>query len=176
MLSEPVLVDAGPLVAIYNVHDPHHAACCEQLKQFPLGKTYTCLPAVTEAAYLLRRFPEFRDDLLRSVLQGEFLLLPFESHEMGAVLDIFRTYDDQQVDLTDAVLLYLSARESIEVVFTLDVRHFSVFRKPAGRALRILPVRYHLSVGIARRISRPPLAPSNLLPRAVWTGAVALPS
>lgn len=139
MLSEPVLVDAGPLVAIYNVHDPHHAACCEQLKLLPMGKAYTCLPAVTEAAYLLRRYPEFRDDLLQSILHGEFQLLPFESHEVGAVLDIFRTYDDQQIDLADAVLLYLSAREDIGVIFTLDVRHFSVFRKPAGRSLRIIP-------------------------------------
>jgi predicted nucleic acid-binding protein len=45
MLSEPVLVDAGPLVALYNAHDPHHAACVEQLKLLPMGKTYTCLPA-----------------------------------------------------------------------------------------------------------------------------------
>ena len=139
MLSESVLVDAGPLVAIYNAKDPHHETCCRQLKLLPMGKAYTCLPAVTEATYLLRRYPKFRDDLIRSVLSGEFSLLPFEAEELPAVLDIFATYDDQDVDFADAVLLFLADREEIGVVFTLDRRHFSVFRKSNGRALRLLP-------------------------------------
>jgi len=139
MLSEPVLVDAGPLVAIYNTKDPHHQICYKQLKLLPMGKAYTCLPAVTEAAYLLRRYPEFRDDLIRSILSGEFSLLPFEMKEFSSVLDIFSTYDDQEIDFTDAVLLCLANREEIDVVFTLDRRHFSVFRKSNGRHLRLLP-------------------------------------
>ncbi len=139
MLSEPVLVDAGPLVAIYNAKDPYHKICSKQLKLLPMGKAYTCLPAVTEAAYLLRRYPEFRDDLIRSVLSGEFTLLPFTMDEFSAVLDIFTTYADQQIDFADAVLLALANREEIDVVFTLDRRHFSLFRKFNGQPLRLLP-------------------------------------
>jgi len=141
MLSEPVLVDAGPLVAIYNTKDPHHEICCKQLKLLPMGKAYTCLPALTEATYLLRRYPEFRDDLIRSVLNGEFSLLPFAMEELSDVLDVFATYDDQEVDFADAVLLALANREEIDVVFTLDRRHFNVFRKSNGHSLRLLPER-----------------------------------
>jgi predicted nucleic acid-binding protein len=74
------------------------------------------------------------------VIEGEFVLLPFESSEPTAVLDAFSAYhDDQQVDFADAVLLALAEREQIEVVFTLDRRHFGLFRKRSGSALRLLP-------------------------------------
>ncbi len=105
----------------------------------PMGKAYTCLPAVTEASYLLRRYPKFRKDLIQSVMSGEFSLLSVEADELSAVLDVFAIYHDQDVDFADAVLLYLANREAIDVVFTLDRRHFSLFRKDNGQPLRLLP-------------------------------------
>jgi len=45
----------------------------------------------------------------------------------------------QEFDLADACLMHLSDREAIPHVFTLDRRHFSVFRKNDGNALTLLP-------------------------------------
>ena len=68
MLSEPVLIDTGPLIALYNDRDPQHAACRELLASVPFGKAYTCWPVITEAAYMLRKRPSQRDDLLQSTI------------------------------------------------------------------------------------------------------------
>ena len=139
MLGESVLVDTGPLVAIYNAKDPHHAACVEQLKTLPAGKAYTCWPVLTEAAYLLRRYPKQRDDLLQAVLNGEFSILNVWADDLVGIQDVFDKYHDQQVDLADAVLVHLADREGIEAVFTLDHRHFGIFRKQNGKEFHVLP-------------------------------------
>lgn len=139
MLNEPVLIDTGPLISIYSSDDLHHSACIDQLGKLPVGKTYTCWSVVTEAAYMLRRHPAQRDDLLQSIIDGDLLLFSLRDGDLKEVRDIFQTYRDQQLDLADAALLHLANREGISAVFTLDRRHFSVFRRQSGQPLHLLP-------------------------------------
>ena len=139
MLNEAVLVDTGPLIAIYNQRDPQHSKCREVLDAIPFGKAYTCWPVITEAAYMLRKRSEQRNDLLQAVITGDFGLLRLREVDLEPVQDVFRKYHDQEVDLADACLLHLADREKISTVLTLDRRHFSVFRRLSGSALSLLP-------------------------------------
>lgn len=70
MLSEPILVDAGALIALYETRDPLHEACVEQAKLLPVGKAYTCWPVLTEAVYRLRHYRTERTKLLEAVRDG----------------------------------------------------------------------------------------------------------
>jgi predicted nucleic acid-binding protein len=139
MPNEPVLVDTGALASLFNPSDQHHRACAEVAKSLPIGKAYTCWPVITEATYLLRRHPAKRDSLLLAVEAGEFQLLSLEVEDLHHLRSIFDKYRDQQIDLADAVLLHLADREDIDDVFTVDRRHFSLFRKRDGSALRLFP-------------------------------------
>ena len=105
----------------------------------PLGKTYTCWPVLTEAAYLLRNYPKQRNLLIDAVRADEFSLLPLGSDDLPGIQQIFSQYHDQQVDLADAALVHLANREDINTVFTLDRRHFSVYRLANGNSFRLLP-------------------------------------
>jgi len=88
MLNEPVLVDTGALLALYSVKDPLHEACRRQAEQLPLGKTFTCWPVITEAAYMLRKHPAARDHLLREVQKEEFILLALRASDVGGIQDV----------------------------------------------------------------------------------------
>lgn len=139
MISEPVLIDTGPLIAFYSEADFHHSVCKQQMASLPVGKVYTCWPVITEAAYMLRKHPKQRDDLLLSLANEELVLLQLRERDLKPVHEILSRYDDQEIDLADARLLHLAERESIKSVFTLDRRHFSVLKKRDGEPLRMLP-------------------------------------
>jgi predicted nucleic acid-binding protein len=139
MLNKPVLIDSGPLAALFNPNDQYHEICKEAAQQLPVGKSFTCWPVVTEASHFLRRFPDKRNSLLDAIQAGEFQLLPLDSGDIPALQNIPSTYRDQAVDLADASLLHLANREEIENVFTVDRRHFGVFRQQNGKSLRMMP-------------------------------------
>jgi predicted nucleic acid-binding protein len=98
MLSEPVLVDTGALLAIYNVNDAHHEACKTQSGSLPVGKALTCWPVITEVVYMLRRHVEARDHFLSRVEAQEFVVLPLSASDLRGVRGVYDKYSDQKVD------------------------------------------------------------------------------
>jgi uncharacterized protein len=134
-----ILVDAGPLVAIFNPQDSLHHICTEALGTMD-GPLLTCWPALTEAAYLLAYSPRAVEALLNSL--GGFLhLLQLELSDAKAIARILEKYESIRPQLADAALVYLAEREGIDAIFTLDRRDFSIYRTSRGRALRIIPQR-----------------------------------
>lgn len=138
MLNEPVLVDTGPLIALYNKADPWHDRCREMVSLLPVGKAYTCWPVVVEAAYILRGHPVDRNRLFEALLAEEFVLLPLDRDDLRTIQAILDKYRDQSVDFADAALVQLANRESISAVFTLDRRHFELFRLQNGAPFRLI--------------------------------------
>lgn len=135
-----VLVDTGPIVAILSRRDQYHKVCVEALREMP-GPLFTCWPVITEAAWLLRRDSNAAEKLLRSIDAGLFELLPMASGDAKAIASIMKKYGDIRIQLADAALVHLAARDGLDTIFTLDQRDFSVYRLPKGKAFRILPSR-----------------------------------
>ena len=133
-----VLVDAGPLVAILDASDAQHLQCAELLRhiQPPL---LTCWPVLTEAAWLLRRQRPAVEKLLTGVDAGLFRVLDVPGSELAGIQKLLVRYRDQAPQLADLTLVYLAQRESLETVFTLDRRDFSVFRRKGKSGFHLLP-------------------------------------
>jgi predicted nucleic acid-binding protein len=135
-----VLADIGPLVAILSRRDQYHRACVEALREMP-GPLFTCWPVITEAAWLLRRDPTAVAQLLHSLDTGFLELLPLTTADAKDIAAILKKYRDIRIQLADAALVHLAARDGVDTIFTLDQRDFSVYRLPRGKAFRILPTR-----------------------------------
>jgi predicted nucleic acid-binding protein len=128
------LLDTGPIVALYDRNDQFHAQCLELSKSLS-GEALTCWPVVTEAIYLLRNSAESIHHLLTRIADRELGILSIDADDAIAVRDIRAKY---AVDFADACLMHLSDRENLDEVFTLDYRHFPVYRRATGGALRII--------------------------------------
>jgi predicted nucleic acid-binding protein len=139
MVNEPVLVDTGPLIALYNERDHCHEQCSDQAKTLPLGKVFTCWPVIVEAAHLLRSYPRDRSRLFDALGANEFVILPLGVSDIRGIQAVLTKYADQEIDLADAALVHLANRHEIATVFSLDLRHFGVLRRKGNKKFRVLP-------------------------------------
>jgi len=137
MQKPSILVDTGPLVALLNKKDAQHQRCSDEFSR--IGKSlYTCWPVLTEVAHLVKTKASVHS--LVASADGTFLnILPLVASDIAGIHSILDQYADQDFDLADACLMHLANRQSIETVFTLDVKDFSVYRNPSGQRLSILP-------------------------------------
>jgi predicted nucleic acid-binding protein len=123
----PAIADTGPLVAFFDRAERYHqwvAARIEELEA-PL---LVCEPVLTEAAYLLARYPRAQDALF-DLLQNGALHVAFRVEEhVGALRKLLQKYRDTPMSLADACIVRMSEIHERHAVLTLD-SDFSVYRK-----------------------------------------------
>lgn len=138
MKGQRVLVDTGPLVAIFSRNDSWHEQCVAAAKDLapPL---LTSWPVMTEAAWLLRSYPFAVNQLLKSVEGGFLEILQLGPEFASWCAGFMERYQDMGAQLADASLVYLAERENLDTVFTLDRRDFAVYRTRRKRALKVVP-------------------------------------
>jgi len=122
-----ILVDAGPLIAVVDANDQHHAECMAALKNMrePMA---TVWPPLTEAMYLLADQPRAQESLWEMVERGALQLLALDSGDAPRIRELMHKYANRPMDLADAALLRAAEREGIRKIFTVDRRDFSVYR------------------------------------------------
>lgn len=133
-------MDTGPVVAILSRRDQYHRICVEALRDLP-APLLTCWPAMTEAAWLLRGDSKAVSQLLNSIDAAFLEILPLTGADAKPIGSIMKKYADLDIQLSDAALVHLAGRDHLDTIFTLDQRHFSVYRLPQGRAFHIIPRR-----------------------------------
>jgi len=66
-------------------------------------------------------------------------MFPLSSLEARPIADLLKKYESMGPQLADASLVHLADRESIDTIFTLDRRDFSVYRSARNRRFRLIP-------------------------------------
>jgi predicted nucleic acid-binding protein len=136
-MSRGLLIDSGPLVALLSRRDQYHSVVSDAAKN--LHGPFLTWPVITEAAYLLKLQPIAVHSLLAWIKSSHIQILPLSSDDVSGIATILKVYADQSFDFADAVLMHIANRDNIADVFTLDHRHFSVFRLSGGATLSIVP-------------------------------------
>jgi len=133
-----ILIDAGPLVALVDAGDQHHARCVAALRAVrePLA---TVWPPLVEAMYLLSDQPAAQDALWEMLKRGAVLLLSLGLEDVPGIRELMRKYADRRIDLADAALLHVAERDRLRKIFTIDRRDFSVYRLRNRTRLTLLP-------------------------------------
>ena len=122
-----ILVDAGPLVALVDADDQHHASCAAAFEKIreSLG---TVWPALTEAMYLLADLPKGQEALWEMLARRAIRLVPLDLGDVPRMRELMRKYADRPMDLADSALVRVAEREGIRTFFTVDRKDFAVYR------------------------------------------------
>jgi predicted nucleic acid-binding protein len=135
-----ILVDTGPLVALFDPKDAMHDGCASTLKT--LSETLcTTLPVLTEAFHLLDPGSLGASNLARFLDQGGAKPWFFDRAAFSRALELIAEYEDHPMDLADASLVVAAERLGLRRIWTLDRGDFETYRirKGKGRqALRIV--------------------------------------
>ena len=137
-MTDRVLVDTGPIVAILSSDDPHHASCSGELRKHK-QPWITCWPVLTEAAWLLRKESSGVQRLFELVEKGVIEVVDLDAKAPDWVAKFLKRYASVKAQVADAALMYLAEQRGLESILTLDRRDFSVYRTTAGKGLHVLP-------------------------------------
>ena len=131
--------DTGPLVALIDRKDSHHAACVAALSRLspPMVTTWPCF---TEAMHLLygTRGHTGQDDLWGYLESGALLIHESSPEERTRMRELMAKYKDTPMDLADASLVAAAETSGVRRIFTID-SDFYVYRTADRRTFEIVP-------------------------------------
>ncbi len=126
-----IVVDTGPLVALFDSTDHNHASCRRILSRLH-DRLATTLPVLTEAFHLLRPVEPRVSGLIGFVRDGGAAVVPLEHDSLSRCFDLMHRYADIPMDFADASIVAAAEHLGTDKVFTLDLKHFGIYRIKRG--------------------------------------------
>ncbi|MGI8670833.1 MAG: type II toxin-antitoxin system VapC family toxin [Aridibacter sp.] len=137
---EKSIFDTGFLYAYFDEADEFHKACDEIFLHESLNALLPDLVLPELAHLILRRMEvEKLTNFLRSIVAGDFELVRTTESDLERAAEILEKYNDNNIDLVDAVIVAMAERLEIEKILTVDRRHFGVFRPKHCETFELLP-------------------------------------
>ena len=134
------LVDAGPMIALFDPQDRAHQHYTKLLTNlYEHWQLHTTWPCVTEASHMLGGVA--RLELLRWVGLGGVSLYPLDPQSLLDMTPWMQAYSEPPrsvMDLADASLYWLAVDTNVTRILTVDHRDFSRYRLPDGRAFELV--------------------------------------
>lgn len=126
-----ILVDTGPLVALFEPKDGLHERCKRTLRSLR-SPLVTTVPVLTEAFHILSPdsvgSDRLRDFVAREGMRAWFL----DAGGLARAFELMEQYADHPMDLADASLVTAAEALGTRRIFTIDRRDFGTYRIRRG--------------------------------------------
>ena len=123
---QSTLIDAGPLIALFDRDDKYHQKIVDFLKN-QSSQLVSTWPVLTEVSHMLDFSVEAQLDFLRWVYRGGVDIHQLSVHDLERIVALTETYRDRPMDLADASLVVTAEHRRIEQIISID-RDFDVYR------------------------------------------------
>lgn len=135
-----MLTDTGPLIALLDEGDKHHASCVRVVSSLPKAPLVTTWACFTEAMYFLYETGGYRyqERLWKMRREGRLVLMEITSTEIDRMDELMARYQNVPMDMADASLVAVAESRSLKRLFTID-SDFYIYRLADGSVLDILP-------------------------------------
>ncbi len=121
-----ILIDSGPLIALFDGTDKYHSVSVEFIKNNK-SELITTIASITETLHLLDFSRKAQIDFLGWVNAGALSIEQITSNDLVRIQELTIKYSDLPMDFADACLVLLSEKLNINGVATID-RDFDVYR------------------------------------------------
>jgi predicted nucleic acid-binding protein len=126
-----ILVDTGPLVALFDPLDGQHGRCAAVLKGIR-EPAVTTTPVLTEAFHILGPASIGSDRLREFVELGGLSVWFLDGRTLTRAFELMEVYADRPMDLADASLVTAAEALGTRRVFTIDRNDFETYRVRRG--------------------------------------------
>ena len=138
-MAASVIVDTGPIVALLDADDQHHAWVKAQFARLrpPL---LTCEAVLTESCFLIARSGGDSSAVIQLAEHGVLSVAQLFDAEAASIARLIRRYENVPMSLADACLVRLIELTSQSTLFTLD-SDFEIYRQKGRRLIPLLAPR-----------------------------------
>lgn len=121
-----ILIDSGPLIALFDSSDDYHSKVIEFIKNNKLP-LITTIASITETLHLLDFNRNAQIDFLEWVSRGGLEVHNIENPDFQRLKDLTEKYRDLPMDFADCCLVLLAEKLGVNTIATID-RDFTIYR------------------------------------------------
>jgi uncharacterized protein len=123
-----ILIDAGPLIALFDKDDNYHKKIIEFLKNKNV-KLITTIAVITEVSYVLNFNIEVQIAFFEWIMKEGLLLQEIEQKDISRIVELTKKYRDRPMDFADATLIVAAEKTGIKHIISID-SDFDIYRLP----------------------------------------------
>lgn len=127
-----ILVDTGPLVALFDPADNSHRRCLNTIQGIGEAPLVTTLAVLTEAFHLLEPNSRGAEELTNFIMEDYLSIEYLDDTALQRAFELMDQYHDRPMDFADASLIASAEKLKTRDVFTIDRNDFQTYRIRVG--------------------------------------------
>ena len=133
-MLNPILIDAGPLIALFDSSERHHRPIRDFLKNNPYRYIST-LAVFTEVSHMLDFHRGAQRDFYEWVMYKGVIISDINQNDIPRLIELTNKYADIPMDFADATLVITAEKTGIREIISLD-KDFDIYRLPGRELIR----------------------------------------
>jgi len=128
-MENTVLVDAGPLIALFDKDDSYH----KSIKRFLSANNFkflTTIAVITETSHMLDFNVQTQIDFLKWINDKGIVIYEIQQKDIRRIIELSVKYSDIPMDFADATLVLASEQTGIRKIISVD-SDFEIYRLPS---------------------------------------------
>ncbi|GHU48771.1 pilus biogenesis protein [Spirochaetia bacterium] len=125
-MQNTVLIDSGPLIALFDKNDAYHTRIDTFLNEHRFQYT-TTVAVITEVSHMIDFSVDVQIDFFRWVLNNGVVLFPIVQADLGRIIELTKKYADRPMDFADATLVIAAEKTGIRSIISIDA-DFNIYR------------------------------------------------
>ncbi|MEA3506034.1 MAG: PIN domain-containing protein [Elusimicrobiota bacterium] len=121
-----VLINTGPIVALFDKSDKYHKKVKTFLKEFS-GKLITSIAVITEVTHILDFNIKTQLNFLEWIRRGAIGIHEINELQLDRIIKLMKKYSDQPMDFSDATLIIIAEEINTKNIISID-NDFDIYR------------------------------------------------